>query len=88
MVYEASISGILRIILWIILISFIIRLIARLATPYVVKKAEETLRNRAAQFNQQNQPPRKEGEITIEKNKSNQKGTGSGDYVDYVEVKD
>lgn len=88
MIYEASMSGILRIILWLILISFVIRLIARLATPYVVKKAEETLRNRAAQFNQQNQPPRKEGEITIEKNKPNQKGSGSGDYVDYVEVKD
>lgn len=88
MIYEASLSGIIRIIFWLVLISFIIRLIARLATPYVVKKAEETMRQRAEQYRRQQQPQRREGEVTVEKTTKTAGKSVSGDYVDYVEVKD
>jgi hypothetical protein len=88
-VYESSLSGVLRIILWLILISFIIRLIARLALPVVIKKADQAMRERAAAYQNQNQPPRPEGQVTVEKNNggSGKKADG-GDYVDYVEIRD
>jgi hypothetical protein len=88
MVYESSFSGIIRIIFWIILVSFIIRLVARMALPLVVKKAEQKMRERAQQFEESQRPPRNEGEVTIEKPKRSGKGSADGEYTDYIEVKD
>lgn len=89
MIYEASISGALRIIFWIIFISFLIRLIVRLATPYVVRKSEDVLRRKMEEFQrqqrQQQQPPRHEGDITIE---SRNPRRDDGEFTDYVEIKD
>jgi hypothetical protein len=88
-VYESSLSGVLRIILWLILISFLIRLIARLALPVVIKKADQAMRDRAAAYQSQNQPPRPEGQVTVEKsNGGSGKKADGGDYVDYVEIRD
>ena len=88
MIYEASLSGILRIIFWILVISFVIRLVARMALPHVIRKAEEKMRERSREYGRSQQPPRSEGEITIEKGKNARAGSGGGDYVDYVEIKD
>lgn len=89
MVYEASFSGALRIIFWILLISFIIRIVVRLATPYVVKKSEDVLRRRMEEFQnqqrQQQQRQRTEGDVTIESRKPRK---DDGEYTDYVEIKD
>jgi len=87
-IYEASVSGILRIILWLFLISIIIRLVARLALPVVLKKAEQQMRNKAAQANANRQPPRREGEITVEKTQAAHSVSKDGDYVDFVEIKE
>jgi hypothetical protein len=90
MVYEASLSGVLRIIFWIIVISFVLRLIARMALPYVVKKAEENMRQRMSDFQQQQQrPQRQEGDVSIQNGGRQQSGSSKdGEYVDYVEIKD
>jgi hypothetical protein len=87
---EASLSGVIRIIFYILLASFIIRLIARLALPYVIRKSEQAMREKAAEFyaRKQQEEYRKEGEVRVEKNKN----TGSskkdeGDYVDFIEIK-
>ncbi len=89
MVHEASFTGALRIIFWILLVSFIIRLVVRLATPYVVKKSEDVLRRRMEEFQnqqrQQNQPRRNEGEVTIESRKPPK---DDGEFTDYVEIKE
>lgn len=89
MIYEASFYGALRIIFWILLISFIIRLVVRMATPYVVKKSEDVLRRRMEEFQnqqrQQNQPSRSEGEVTIESRKPRK---DDGEFTDYVEIKE
>ncbi len=87
--YQASIGGLLRTVLTILIIIMVIRLIARLAYPIVVKKAEETLRQRAEEHYRRNTPPRREGDVKVE-NKSTQKNTKNddGDYVDFVEIKD
>jgi hypothetical protein len=65
MIQEASFTGVIRIIFYIILISFIIRLIARIALPIVVKKAEEKMRNQADNFYRSQQPPRPEGDVKV-----------------------
>jgi hypothetical protein len=86
---EASLSGVLRIILYLIIASAVIRFIARLAVPYVVQKSQENMRKQAEEFMRQREPQRPEGEVRVQsnqnKNKSNQ---ADGEYVDYVEIKD
>lgn len=88
MIYEASFSGIIRIIFWIFAIGFIIRLIANLALPHVMRKAEERMRENANRFRENQRPQRNEGDITIENGKSNSGSKSNGEYVDYVEIKD
>lgn len=89
MVHEASISGVFRILFWILFISFLIRLVVRLATPYVVKKSEDALRRRMEEFQnqqrQQHQPQRHEGEVSIESRKPRK---DDGEFTDYVEIKE
>ena len=86
MLYEASFSGILRIIFWILIISFLVRLVARLALPHVIKKAEQKMNEHMR--TRGHHPPRKEGEVTVEQKKEQRPSGQSGDYVDYVEIKD
>lgn len=89
MVYEASLSGILRIILWIIAISFLLRLIARLALPYVMKRAEENMRQKMNDFQNSQRPTRNEGDVSIDNGrKSSQNKNRDGEFVDYIEIKD
>jgi sortase (surface protein transpeptidase) len=88
MMYEASLSGVIKIIFYFILFSFIIRMIARLALPIVVKRAEDKMRQRANEYQQRNAPQRPEGDVKIEKKNTNNKSSQEGEYVDYVEIKD
>lgn len=87
MMYEASFSGILRIILWILIISFIIRLVARLALHHVIRKADERMKENIRRQEEARRPQRPEGHVTIENDKK-QKGKSGDDYVDFVELKD
>jgi len=89
MFYEASVSGVLRIIFWIIAISFLLRLIARLALPYVMKKAEENMRQKMNDFQNNQRPPRQDGDVSIQSGAKNHGSSSKeGEYVDYVEIKD
>ncbi len=88
MIYEASFSGIIRIIFWIFAIGFIIRLIANMALPHVMRKAEERMRENARRFQENQQPQRSEGDVTIENKRRSTSSGSNGDYVDYVEIKD
>jgi hypothetical protein len=86
-VFQASLMGVIRILLWLFLISIVIRLVARMALPVVMKKADEAMRQRAAQHRSAAQPPRKEGEVTVERDLNATKSAG-GEYVDFVEIKE
>ena len=89
MVYEASLSGILRIIFWIIAISFLLRLIARLALPYVMRRAEENMRQKMNDFQNSQRPTRTEGDVSIDNGGSpNNSKNRDGEFVDYIEIKD
>ena len=93
MLQYASVTGLMRTILIILLVYFGFKILARLFAPvlfkYVTKKAEKKF---GQQFgnqnaNQTNQPPKKEGETVIDKipnTKSSNKDVG--EYVDYEEI--
>ena len=89
MLQFASAVGLVRTILILILIYFGIKILARLFSPFlmkfIIKKTEE--RFGGGQFQQQNEPPKKEGEVTIDKvpkTKSSNKNVGH--YIDYEEI--
>jgi hypothetical protein len=86
---EASFGGIFRVLLYILLFSFLIRLVARMAMPYVLRKGEEAMREQARRHHETfNAQHRKEGEVTIEKENKGKGRSGNDEYVDFVEVKD
>ncbi|WP_242204617.1 DUF4834 family protein [Aestuariivivens insulae] len=93
MLQQASATGLVRMILIILLIYFGIKIISRLLSPflikYVSKKAEQRFGEQFGQFqrNAQQEKPKKEGEVTIDKmpnTKTSNKDVG--DYVDYEEI--
>jgi len=88
MVYEASLGGVFRIILWILIISFIIRLVARLAIPRVVRGAQERMQEEMRRRQEAARPPRREGQVTVETDKRSSAYADKGDYVDFVEIKE
>lgn len=88
MIYEASLNGVLRIILWIFIISFVIRLVARMALPLVVKNAEKKMQDRARANEESRRPQRREGDVTIETPARPGAKPAAGEYTDYVEIKD
>ena len=88
MVYEASLAGILRIIFWILVVSFVIRLIARLAIPQVVRAAQDRMQEQMRNQQRTQEDRRKEGEIRVESNNRDKGRNDDGDYVDYVEIKE
>lgn len=90
MLQYASLTGFVKTILIILLVYFGVKIFARLFAPvlfkYVTKKAEKKF---GQQFgnHQAKQPPKKEGETTIDKipnTKTSNKDVG--EYVDYEEI--
>jgi hypothetical protein len=86
MLQLASVTGVVKVILIILLIYYGVKILSRLFAPillkFITKKAEQ-------QFGgfRNPPPPKNEGEITIDKmpnNKSSNKNVG--EYVDYEEV--
>ncbi len=88
MLQFASATGFLRTILIILVIYYVLKVISRLFAPlimkFVAKKAEEHF---GGAFQKQNEPPRKEGEVTIDKvPKTKSSNKNVGDYIDYEEI--
>ena len=79
---QASVVGVFRTILIILLIYYVIKWLTRLFFPLLMKKYF------GQQNNTSNQPERSEGDITIIKRGEKPKGDDNkmGDYVDYEEV--
>ena len=88
MLQFASATGLIRTVLIILVIYYVLKVLSRLFAPllmkFVAKKAQEHF---GGSFQKQNEPPRKEGESTIDKvpnTKSSNKNVG--DYIDYEEI--
>ncbi|WP_405296778.1 DUF4834 family protein [Algibacter sp. Ld11] len=81
--------GLLRTIFIIVLVYYLFKVLSRIFAPFLmkfaVKKAEERF---GGQFQkQQQQPAKKEGEVTIDKIPNTRTSNKDvGDYVDYEEV--
>ena len=95
MIYEASVMGLLRTILILLLIYFGVKILARLFAPvllrFVAKKAEKKFGQQFGGFQNPNETKTKrakEGETVIDK-MPNQKKTSNddvGEYIDFEEV--
>ncbi|WP_422104615.1 DUF4834 family protein [Winogradskyella sp.] len=93
---EASVMGLLRTLLIILLIWFGLKILARLFAPFlmrfVAKKAEERFGQQFGGFQNQAQQreaqKRKEGETVIDKMPQQQKSSNDkvGEYIDYEEI--
>lgn len=94
MYHEASLMGLLKTVLIILLFYFGFKILARLFAPlllkFVAKKAEQKFGEQFGGFkNQGNQEKRqKEGETVIDKMPSQSKSSNSkvGEYIDYEEL--
>ncbi|WP_299247680.1 DUF4834 family protein [uncultured Aquimarina sp.] len=86
---EASLSGVLKVILILLLIYYGLKILTRLFGPlllrYVTKKAGEKFQQQFQQYQQPQSAPKED--ITIDK-KSKQKSTNKdvGEYIDYEEI--
>ncbi|MDP5156952.1 MAG: DUF4834 family protein [Flaviramulus sp.] len=85
--------GLLRTIFFIVLFYYILRVLSRLFSPYLIKfvakKAEERFGGQFGQFQkeQQEAKSKKEGEVTIDKMpKTKTSNKDVGEYVDYEEI--
>ncbi|MBN2636377.1 MAG: DUF4834 family protein [Prolixibacteraceae bacterium] len=80
----------LRTLAIIALIYFGIRIITRYVLPLLIAKGVKNMQQKMEdQYRQQNQrPPKQEGEVTIERNRTNQGNIepDKGEYVDFEEV--
>lgn len=92
MLQNASATGILRTLLIILLVYYGIKILTRIFAPlllkYVAKKATERFGGNYSEFHKkQDNAPKSEGEVTIERipniKTSNKK---VGEYVDYEEI--
>lgn len=73
-----SIGGVVRTILWIFIISGIIRFVARLTANYAVKKVNEEV----------NKNKRRESETQFGKKQTTGHKPPDSEYVDFIEIKD
>lgn len=86
---------VLRTILIILIVYYSVRFISRVLTPIVfrmfVKRAKRNFQQQFGQFQQQQQKPQKEGDVSVDfnpkKNKQS-KSSSLGEYVDFEEVED
>ncbi|MEI8113054.1 MAG: DUF4834 domain-containing protein [Bacteroidia bacterium] len=80
-----TITSFLRTVGIIVIIYYGLKFVGRLLFPLVVKKAVNNMQNRQTQY-QRDQ--KREGEVTIEKDRQQQKSRRhtEGEYVDFEEV--
>ena len=79
MIMVATVGGVLRTILWIFIISGIIKFIVKFTTNYAMKKVnEEVKNNQRTQSNTQN--------ARAKQTSGNR--TPDSEYVDFIEIKD
>ena len=76
----ATLGGVIRTIFWIILISYLLRFIARMSVQYAMNKTQEEMQR---QFRQQQQHYSNQNRPEEPKRKE-----PVGEYVDYIEIKD
>lgn len=79
------IVGLIRFLFWFFLISYILKLLGRFLFPVLLKRY---VKKKQSQFNQQQEPVEKEGNVSIKTKPKKSKSDISdiGVYVDFEEV--
>lgn len=92
-IQQASMTGLVRLLLIILIIYAIYRILARYVFPFAVryylKRMEREFYNRNPHL--RDEPKKKEGDVTIEQQPGKTKGKISddtGEYVDYQDIND
>lgn len=83
------IVGLIRFLFWFFLISYILNLLGRFLFPVLLKRYVRKKQSQFnQQFNQQQDPVEKEGNVSIKTkpNKSKTDTNDMGEYVDFEEV--
>ncbi len=86
---EAGIVGLLKMIFIILVVYSLVKFVMRFITPFLLKKAVETMEKKAQQqYKNSQQPDVKEGETIIDKKPTNIKESNKnvGEYVDFEEL--
>ena len=85
--------GLLRFLLWCFFIYYLIKIVARLVAPFLIKRFVNKMQERvnqqfSQQYQRQQKPPQEEGKVTLEKtnNATKSKSDNIGEYVDFEEV--
>jgi len=82
--------GLLRILLILVIFYYVIKFLARLFAPFLIKKMAEKMQQKAQGFNNQSRskPDDSEGQTIIDKApRNNQQSKDSvGEYVDFEEI--
>ena len=81
--------GLLRTILIIVVVWYIFKVLGRIFAPFLIKFAAKKAEQRFGGFQgrPQQEKPKKEGEVTIDKiPKTKTSNKDVGDYVDYEEI--
>jgi predicted membrane protein len=82
--------GLLKTIFFLLLFYYAFKFLARLFAPFLIKKATETIKKKAAQQYKNQQPKNtvKEGETIIDKapKDKEQSRNSVGEYVDFEEI--
>ena len=83
--------GLVKFLFWFFLISYLLKILARIFAPLLMKRFVDKIQER---FNQQYQNQKnshqEEGKVTLEKinNSTKTKSDDVGDYVDFEEVEE
>jgi hypothetical protein len=82
------ITNLLKALFIIIVIFYLIRIIGRYLFPFLVQKGVNSMQQKMNNQYRQQQPSRREGEVTIERNRSGRSTSRQqdGDYIDFEEV--
>lgn len=82
------IVGFVRTLFIIAIIYFGIKLISRYVLPMLIDKGVKNMQQKMQNQQRQKEPSRPEGEVTIEKKKTNKSASAKNntDYVDFEEV--
>jgi len=91
--FEASLTGLLRLVLVVLIVYFIFSFIMRYIVPSLMRKYINDFQKHFTEQNErqhEDQIRKKEGEITIKyvnKDKNETQNPEGGEYVDYEEIK-
>ena len=83
--------GLIKFIFWFFFISYLLKILARIFAPLLMKRFADKMQERFTQQYQNHQnPTQEEGKVTLEKTNTSikTKSDDVGDYVDFEEVEE